>query len=104
MRKQTDQIGLMADRQLLYVTNESKSIRDILYDQLDGESIKCVVWETVLEILEIPVKINEQSHRVLCSEAKQKFKRWEARAEEEKTISVGTIAEVVAKMKNRKSL
>ncbi len=97
MRKQTDQIGLMADRQLLYVTNESKSIRDILYDQLDGESIKGVVRETVLEILEIPVKINEQSHRVLCSETKQKFKRWEAR-------SVGTIAEVVAKMKNRKSL
>ncbi len=59
---------------------------------------------------------HEQSHRVTCSEARQKFnilKRWErrgallsdeSRTEEGKTMSIGPIAEVVAKIKDRKPL
>jgi hypothetical protein len=112
--KPTDQIGLIADRQVLYVTNESKSIRDVLDDHFDGESKQGD--DTGETVLVIPVRIQEQSHRVTRSEARQKFnnlKRWErrgvlpsdeSRTEEEKTMSIGPIAEVVAKLKDRKPL
>ena len=127
--KPTDQIGLIADRQVLYVTNESKSIRDVLDDHLYVDStsdfVKGIVVSSPVKIHvgnnnQPPSPTHEQTHRVTRAEAKRdaerKFessKRWErrgvipsdeARAEEEKTMSIGPIAEVLAKIKDRRPL